>query len=68
MIRLLPPFQRLVDNNLKFQGADRTIIKIVIAADMAEDVSKRELLLNWAQCLSEWNLKQFKDSEISIIK
>ena len=64
---VIASFQRLVDNNLKFQGADRTIIKIVIAADIAEDVSKRELLLNWAQCLSEWNLKQFKDSEISII-
>jgi len=52
---------------LKFEDANNTIIKIVIAADMAEDVSRRELLLNWAQCLSNWNLKYSQNSEIAII-
>ncbi|MDS8295490.1 DUF4365 domain-containing protein, partial [Streptococcus pneumoniae] len=47
--------------------ADRTILKIVIAADMAEDKTKRELLLNWAQCLSDWNLKYSKNCEMAII-
>ncbi|WP_369351161.1 DUF4365 domain-containing protein [Streptococcus hillyeri] len=64
---VIASYQRLVDNNLKYDGADNTIIKIVAAADMAEDISRRELLLDWAQRLSDWNLNYFKNSEISII-
>ena len=64
---VIASYQRLVDNKLKYEGADRTILKIVIAADMAEDMTKRELLLNWAQCLSNWNLKYSQNSEIAII-
>ena len=64
---VIASYQRLVDNKLKYEGADRTILKIVIAADMAEDMTKRELLLNWAQCLSNWNLKYSQNSEIVII-
>ena len=64
---VIASYQRLVDNDLKFEDANNTIIKIVIAADMAEDVSRRELLLNWAQCLSNWNLKYSQNSEIAII-
>lgn len=64
---VIASYQRLVDNKLKYEGADRTILKIVIAADMAEDMTKRELLLNWAQCLSNWNLKYSQNSEITII-
>ena len=64
---VIASYQRLVDNDLKFEDANNTIIKIVIAADMAEDASRRELLLNWAQCLSNWNLKYFQNSEIAII-
>ena len=64
---VIASYQRLVDNKLKYEGADRTILKIVIAADMAEDKTKRELLLNWAQCLSNWNLKYSQNSEMAII-
>lgn len=64
---VIASYQRLVDNKLKYEGADRTILKIVIAADMAEDKTKRELLLNWAQCLSDWNLKYSQNSEMAII-
>ncbi|VLQ11829.1 Lmo0466 protein [Streptococcus pneumoniae] len=64
---VIASYQRLVDNKLKYEGADRTILKIVIAADMAEDKTKRELLLNWAQCLSDWNLKYSKNCEMAII-
>lgn len=64
---VIASYQRLVDNKLKYEGADRTILKIVIAADMAEDMTKRELLLNWAQCLSNWNLKYSQNSEMAII-
>lgn len=64
---VIASYQRLVDNKLKYEGADRTILKIVIAADMAEDMTKRELLLNWAQCLSNWNLKYSPNSEMVII-
>lgn len=64
---VIASYQRLVDNDLKFEDANNTIIKIVIAADMAEDVSRRELLLNWAQCLSNWNLKYSQNSEMAII-
>ena len=64
---VIASYQRLVDNKLKYEGADRTILKIVIAADMAEDMTKRELLLNWAQCLSNWNLKYSQNSEMTII-
>ncbi|MDG8107615.1 DUF4365 domain-containing protein [Streptococcus pneumoniae] len=64
---VIASYQRLVDNKLKYEGADRTILKIVIAADMAEDKTKRELLLNWVQCLSDWNLKYSKNCEMAII-
>lgn len=64
---VIASYQRLVDNKLKYEGADRTILKIVITADMAEDMTKRELLLNWAQCLSNWNLKYSQNSEMAII-
>ena len=64
---VIASYQRLVDNKLKYEGADRTILKIVIAADMAEDMTKRELLLNWAQYLSNWNLKYSQNSEMAII-
>ncbi|MDS5712338.1 DUF4365 domain-containing protein, partial [Streptococcus pneumoniae] len=64
---VIASYQRLVDNKLKYEGADRTILKIVIAADMAEDKTKSELLLNWAQCLSDWNLKYSKNCEMAII-
>lgn len=64
---VITSYQRLVDNGLKFEDANNTIIKIVIAADMAEYTSRSELLLNWAQCLSDWNLKYSKNSEIAII-
>ncbi|WP_084588653.1 DUF4365 domain-containing protein [Streptococcus pneumoniae] len=64
---VIASYQRLVDNKLKYEGAGRTILKIVIAADMAEDKTKRELLLNWAQCLSDWNLKYSKNCEMAII-
>ena len=60
-------FQRLVDNDMKYENANNTIIKIVAAADMAEDASRRELLLNWAQFLSDWNLEYFKNNKMAII-
>lgn len=64
---VISSYQRLVDNGLKFEDANNTIIKIVIAADKAEDVSRSKLLLNWAQCLSDWNLKYSKNCEMAII-
>lgn len=60
-------YQRLVDKSLKYEGANNTIIKIVAAADIAEDASRRDLLLNWTQRLSNWNLNYFKNSEMAII-
>ena len=48
-------------------SADDTIIKIVAAADMTEEVSKREQLLTWAQRLSDWNINHIKENSISII-
>ena len=54
-------------NQLKYEGANNTILKIVVAADKAEDVSRSELLLNWAQFLSDWNLKYSKNYEMAII-
>ena len=64
---VISSYQRLVDNQLKYEGTNNTIIKIIMAADKAEDVSRRELLLNWAQCLSDWNLKYSQNSEMVII-
>ena len=64
---VIASYQRLVDNGLKHEGADNTIIKIIVAADMAKDTERRETLLNWAQRLSDWNLNYFKNSEIAII-
>lgn len=64
---VIASYQRLVDNQLKYEGTNNTIIKIVVAADKAEDVSRSELLLNWAQCLSDWNLKYSKNCEMAII-
>ena len=64
---VIASYQILVDNQLKYEGTNNTIIKIVVAADKAEDVSRSELLLNWAQCLSDWNLKYSKNCEMTII-
>lgn len=64
---VIASYQILVDNQLKYEGANNTIIKIVAAADIAEDASRRDLLLNWAQRLSNWNLNYFKNSEMAII-
>ncbi|MEL0463355.1 DUF4365 domain-containing protein [Streptococcus pneumoniae] len=64
---VISSYQRLVDNQLKYEGTNNTIIKIIMAADKAEDVARRELLLNWAQCLSDWNLKYSQNSEMIII-
>lgn len=64
---VIASYQRLVDNNLEHEGTDNTIIKIVAAADMTEEVLKKEQLLTWAQRLSEWNLNHLKENSISII-
>lgn len=64
---VIASYQRLVDNNLEHEGTDNTIIKIVAAADMTEEFSKKEQLLNWAQSLSNWNLNHLKVNSISII-
>ena len=64
---VIASYQRLVDNNLEHEGTDNTIIKIVAAADMTEEVSKKEELLTWAQRLSDWNLNHLKGNSISII-
>ena len=64
---VIASYQRLVDNNLEHEGTDNTIIKIVAAADMTEEVSKKEQLLNWAQRLSDWNINHLKVNSISII-
>ena len=64
---VIASYQILVDNQLKYEGANNTILKIVVAADKAEDVSRSELLLNWAQFLSDWNLKYSKNYEMAII-
>ncbi len=37
---VIASYQRLVDDRLKYEGADHAILKIVIAADMAEDMTK----------------------------
>lgn len=64
---VIASYQILVDNQLKYEGTNNTILKIVAAADKAEDVSRSELLLNWAQFLSDWNLKYSKNYEMAII-
>ena len=64
---VIASYQRLVDYSVENVSADDTIIKIVAAADMTEEVSKKEELLTWAQCLSDWNLNHLKGNSISII-
>ncbi|WP_247934688.1 DUF4365 domain-containing protein [Streptococcus mitis] len=64
---VIASYQILVDNQLKYECTNNTILKIVVAADKAEDVSRSELLLNWAQFLSDWNLKYSKNYEMAII-
>lgn len=64
---VITSYQRLVDNNLEHEGTDNTIIKIIAASDMTEEVSKKEQLLNWAQRLSDWNINHIKENSISII-
>lgn len=64
---VIASYQRLVDYSVENVSADDTIIKIVAAADMTEDVSKKEELLTWAQRLSDWNLNHLKGNSISII-
>ena len=64
---VIASYQRLVDCNVENVCADDTIIKIVAAADMTEEVSKKEELLTWAQRLSDWNINHIKENCISII-
>ena len=64
---VIASYQRLVDCSVENVCADDTIIKIVAAADMTEEVSKKEQLLNWAQRLSDWNMNHIKENSISII-
>mgnify|MGYP000030514085 FL=1 len=64
---VIASYQRLVDCSVENVCADDTIIKIVAAADMTEEVSKKEQLLNWAQRLSDWNINHIKENSISII-
>ena len=64
---VIASYQRLVDCSVENVCADDTIIKIVAAADMTEEVSKKEQLLTWAQRLSDWNLNHLKGNSISII-
>ena len=64
---VIASYQRLVDYSVENVSADDTIIKIVAAADMTEEVSKKEELLTWAQRLSDWNLNHLKGNSISII-
>lgn len=64
---VIASYQRLVDYSVENVSADDTIIKIVAAADMTEEVSKREQLLTWAQRLSDWNINHIKENCISII-
>ena len=64
---VIASYQRLVNCSVENVSADDTIIKIVAAADMTEEVSKKEQLLNWAQRLSDWNINHIKENSISII-
>ena len=64
---VIASYQRLVDYSVENVSADDTIIKIVAAADMTEEASKKEELLTWSQRLSDWNLNHLKGNSISII-
>ena len=64
---VIASYQRLIDYSVENLSADDTIIKIVAAADMTEEASKKEQLLNWAQRLSDWNISHIKENSISII-
>ena len=64
---VIASFQRLVDNNLNYESANDTIIKIISASDLADDKSRKNLLLEWAQRLSNWNMEYFGNTEFAII-
>ena len=65
---VITSYQRLVDMELLYDGADETIIKIISAADLASNnKNRRKVLLEWAQQLSDWNKVYAKNSERAII-
>lgn len=64
---VISSYQRLVDNRLSPNGANRTLLKILSAADEAATDEVKDKLLCWAQELSDWNLKYCGEESFAII-
>ncbi|HGI4755665.1 TPA: DUF4365 domain-containing protein [Streptococcus agalactiae] len=64
---VIASYQRLVDTGNFVSSADETLIRIISASDLSEDVGRKNLLLDWAQQLSNWNTTHSKGYEGALI-
>ncbi|HGD3298511.1 TPA: DUF4365 domain-containing protein [Streptococcus agalactiae] len=64
---VIASYQRLVDTGNFVSSADETLIRIISASDLSEDVGRKNLLLDWAQQLSNWNTTHSKGYERALI-
>lgn len=64
---VIASYQRLVDTGNFVSSADETLIRIISASDLSEDEGRKNLLLDWAQQLSNWNITHSKDLERALI-
>ena len=64
---VIASYQRLVNTEFSFSSADETLIRIISASDLSNDEGRRELLLNWAQQISNWNMVYSKGYERTTI-
>ncbi|WP_408033678.1 DUF4365 domain-containing protein [Streptococcus uberis] len=60
-------YQRLVDTGIFASSADETLIRIISAADLSDDEERSNLLREWAQQLSTWNVIHSKGYERAMI-
>lgn len=60
-------YQRLIDTGNFVSSADETLIRIISASDLSEDERRKNLLLDWAQQLSNWNTTHSKGYERALI-
>lgn len=64
---VITSYQRLVDTGNFVSSADETLIRIISASDLSEDEGRKNLLLDWAQQLSNWNTTHSKGYERALI-
>lgn len=64
---VIASYQRLVDTGNFVSSADETLIRIISASDLSEDEGRKNLLLDWAQQLSNWNITHSKGYERALI-